>query len=177
MKVRSSSITLVAPLVATLAIAACNAGGSPNVPEKVGQPPLERSAGAAVAQFAYVANYGSNNVSAYTINASTGALTQVTGSPFGAGTQAYDVAIDPNGKFVYVTNYGSNNVSAYTVNATSGALTQVAGSPFSRHPVTRHCSRSHRQVPLRDQLWLQKRFRVYDRLKQRRTNARYRVAL
>ena len=36
--------------------------------------------------FAYVANFGSNNVLAYSINATTGALTPVTGSPFTAGS-------------------------------------------------------------------------------------------
>ena len=34
------------------------------------------------AQFAYVANFRSNNVSGYTINPSTGALTAISGSPF-----------------------------------------------------------------------------------------------
>ena len=37
-------------------------------------------------KFAYVANYGSNNVSAYTIDATSGALKKVKGSPFAAGT-------------------------------------------------------------------------------------------
>ena len=36
--------------------------------------------------FAYVVNGGSNVVSAYAINASSGALTQVTGSPFATGS-------------------------------------------------------------------------------------------
>ncbi|MBI1747643.1 MAG: beta-propeller fold lactonase family protein, partial [Acidobacteria bacterium] len=36
-------------------------------------------------QFAYVANAGANNVSAYTIDPDTGALTQIAGSPFPAG--------------------------------------------------------------------------------------------
>jgi len=36
-------------------------------------------------QFFYVANFGSHNVSAFTINASAGALIAVAGSPFGAG--------------------------------------------------------------------------------------------
>ncbi len=54
----------------------------------------------------------------------------MAGSPFGAGSAAFHVAIDPNGKFAYVDNYASANVSAYTINATSGALTPVAGSPF-----------------------------------------------
>jgi len=39
-----------------------------------------------VVAFAYVANYDSANVSAYTVNATTGKLTPVAGSPFGAGT-------------------------------------------------------------------------------------------
>jgi 6-phosphogluconolactonase (cycloisomerase 2 family) len=36
-------------------------------------------------KFAYAANYGSANVSAYAINGTTGALTAVAGSPFVAG--------------------------------------------------------------------------------------------
>jgi 6-phosphogluconolactonase (cycloisomerase 2 family) len=85
----------------------------------------------------YVANEGSNNVSAYTISATSGALTPVAGSPFGAGTGPFGVATcsvtrkgHSDNYFAYVTNRGSNNVSAYTINATSGALTPVAGSPF-----------------------------------------------
>ena len=85
--------------------------------------------------FAYVTNYGysssEGNVSAYTINATSGVLTPVAGSPFAAGTSPIGVAVDPKGKFVYVSNIGSNNVSAYTINATSGVLTPVAGSPFA----------------------------------------------
>ena len=91
----------------------------------------------AAVEFAYVANDGSNNVSAYGINASTGALTQLTGSPFAAGYMPSAVAIDPTGKFAYAVNNGSisgkypGNVSAYAINARAGALTQVKGSPFA----------------------------------------------
>ncbi len=84
-------------------------------------------------KFAYVASagYGSpGKVSGYSINATTGALAPVKGSPFQAGTTPYGVAVDPTSKFVYVTNYGSKNVSAYTIDASSGALTAVKGSPF-----------------------------------------------
>jgi 6-phosphogluconolactonase (cycloisomerase 2 family) len=38
-------------------------------------------------EFVYVVNFNSNNVSAYTIDASTGALTPVVGSPFAAGQE------------------------------------------------------------------------------------------
>jgi DNA-binding beta-propeller fold protein YncE len=83
-----------------------------------------------VGNFAYVGNYGSDNVSAYTINATSGTLTPVAGSPFGAGTLPLGVAVDPTGKFAYVANFGSGNVWGYTINAKTGKLTPVAGSPF-----------------------------------------------
>jgi 6-phosphogluconolactonase (cycloisomerase 2 family) len=84
-------------------------------------------------RFAYVANGdsgGSNNVSAYTINAVTGALSPVADSPFAAGRGPRSITVDLSGKFVYVANFGSNNVSAFTINPTTGALSPVAGSPF-----------------------------------------------
>lgn len=89
------------------------------------------------AGFAYVANCGSpcdgghpGSVSAYTIDGITGALTEIAGSPFLAGSGSYSVAVDPTGQFVYVANLGSNDVSAYRMDA-AGALTGVAGSPFT----------------------------------------------
>jgi DNA-binding beta-propeller fold protein YncE len=88
--------------------------------------------------YVYVTNDGSGNVSAYAIDAKSGALTQVQGSPFSAGPEPWGIAVDPTGKFAYVTNVNdggtpgaTGSVSAYRINATSGALTQVKGSPFS----------------------------------------------
>jgi len=92
-------------------------------------------------KFAYVANSGffggASNVSAYTIDATSGALTPIAGSPFAAGTGPLSVTVDPSDRFVYVANFSSNNVSAYTIVATSGALTAVAGSPFAATPSPR----------------------------------------
>jgi 6-phosphogluconolactonase len=71
------------------------------------------------------------NVSAYSVNAGSGALTAIPGSPFPtAGLGPSGAAVDPTGKFLYVSNVSSGNVSAYTINARSGALTAVPGSPF-----------------------------------------------
>jgi 6-phosphogluconolactonase len=81
------------------------------------------------AQFAYVANSGSSNVSAYRIGAN-GTLTPVPGSPFATGSYPQSVAVDPTGEFAYVANSGSSNVSAYRIGA-NGALTSVPGSPFA----------------------------------------------
>src|SRR5205085_1761719 len=80
---------------------------------------------------AYVANVNSNNVSGYTINGMTGALTPISGSPFGAGIEPFSVAVDPTGKFAYVANVKDNNVSGYTINGVTGALTPMIGSPFA----------------------------------------------
>lgn len=81
--------------------------------------------------FAFVANQYDDDVSAYVVNPTTGALVPVVGSPFAAGGQPLAVAVDPTGKFAYVTNDADDTVSAYTINATSGALAPVAGSPFA----------------------------------------------
>jgi Lactonase, 7-bladed beta-propeller len=82
-------------------------------------------------KFAYVANQVSNNVSAYMIDASSGALTPIAGSPFAAGQSPISIAVDLSGKFAYVTNHGANNLSAYSINPVTGALTPIAGSPFA----------------------------------------------
>ena len=82
-------------------------------------------------QFVLVANSGSNNVSAYTINPTSGALAAVSGSPFAAGTSPMSVSTDLAGRFAYVANNGSNNVSAFGVNQTTGVLSPVTASPFT----------------------------------------------
>jgi 6-phosphogluconolactonase len=93
-------------------------------------------AGQLRAQFVFVANVGSNNVSAYGID-SKGALTPIPGSPFETGRLPRSVAVDPFSKFVYVANRGDDNISAYKISST-GALTPVPGSPFAtgREPVS-----------------------------------------
>ncbi|MDO8990766.1 MAG: beta-propeller fold lactonase family protein [Sideroxyarcus sp.] len=74
-------------------------------------------------RFAYVANQASNNVSAYTIDATTGELTSV--GFVNAGGDPWSVSVDPSGRFVYLVNLGSNTVSAYTINPVSGVLTEI----------------------------------------------------
>ena len=81
--------------------------------------------------FVYVVNSVSNNISAYTMNAATGTLSPVSGSPFPAGaTPSGGIAADPKGKILYVVNEAGKNVSAYMINSSTGALSSIAGSPF-----------------------------------------------
>lgn len=83
-----------------------------------------------VPKFAFVANSGDGNVSAYTVNSSSGALAAVTGSPFAAGTTPRTAGADSAGKFLYVANE-DGGVSGYTIDRTTGALVAIAGSPFA----------------------------------------------
>ena len=84
-------------------------------------------------KFLYVANQGSNNISAYSIDPNTGALTAISGSPFTAGTKPTSLAFDPVNNLLLVGNSGSSDISIYAVNTTTGVL-QVSGSPI--HPGT-----------------------------------------
>ena len=87
-----------------------------------------------VAKFLYVPNSTSSDISAYSINAATGALTAVVGSPFVAGTNPSVAVSDPAAKYLYVAMRGSTTsvpeLWGYSINSTTGALTDLASSPF-----------------------------------------------
>jgi len=72
-------------------------------------PLAERPASSGGLQYVYVTNFESNDVSAYTIGGSSGALTFLRTSG-GTGTGPQIVAIDPTGKFAYAPNCYSDNV-------------------------------------------------------------------
>lgn len=90
------------------------------------------NAASAPKYFAYVANSESNNISAYSINPATGALSEIKGSPFLAGNSPCSMTTHPNGKFLYVANYQSHSISAYSINPISGALTAIKGISFTK---------------------------------------------
>jgi YVTN family beta-propeller protein len=83
-------------------------------------------------KFAYAANANNTpglagNVSMYTINATTGALTSIGTVAAGTIFEPNPIAmgVDPTGSFAYVANSGSNDVSMYSINTTTGILTPV----------------------------------------------------
>lgn len=80
----------------------------------------------------YVANSGSDTVSAYQIDQSTGFLTPIASYATGTGPSA--VAAGPGAPytpFLYIANTGgSNDISAFRIDGFSGGLNPVAGSPF-----------------------------------------------
>ena len=103
-------------------------------------------------EFAYVANMSFDapgRVSAYSINATTGALTPVAGSPFATLTGPTKIVIDPQGVFLYVACNGGpthfGGLLGFSINRSTGALTPLSGSPFSPADPLLHGHR-HRQL-------------------------------
>src|SRR5712692_10684308 len=86
----------------------------------------------------YVANEGSNDVSAFVICetvspscAIAGTPVEVSGSPFAAGLGPVSAAIDPSVNFLYVADLNSNQVSGYRINPSTGALTALSPATVS----------------------------------------------
>ena len=76
-------------------------------------------------------------MAAYSIDAVSGALTAVPGSPFDVGgIQYYGVAIDASGRFLIVDithpKMPGNCLAVLSIDPDTGALTSVPGSPFGQ---------------------------------------------
>jgi 6-phosphogluconolactonase len=77
--------------------------------------------------YVYVANKGSNNISGFTLNAASGALATISGSPFSSGGQLpIAFATDNSKQFLAVINSGSNgsggnsDLQLFKLDATNG---------------------------------------------------------
>jgi len=72
-------------------------------------------------------------VAGYAIDANSGSLTPVPGSPFHARTSLFGPAwpiMDPSGKFLYVMTYYYSQVFVYLIGQNTGALTLEPNLPF-----------------------------------------------
>jgi 6-phosphogluconolactonase len=89
----------------------------------------------------YLYVMASGGVYAFSIQAGTGALTEIAGSPFAAAAPnspgysqpATLMAIDQTNHFLYVST--SSGIFAYTIDQTTGQLAAIAGSPFAASQV------------------------------------------
>ena len=83
-------------------------------------------------RFLFASNFGpdanTDNVLVFAVDAATGALTQVPGSPFPTGDNPVRLEVHPSGQFLYVMTTGA--ISAFRVDQANGALRTVPGSPF-----------------------------------------------
>lgn len=78
-------------------------------------------------KFMFVPDSDARLLHAYTI-ATTGALTEVSGSPY--AQCSFQLAVDPSGKFLIAPDFCQGKVDVYSIGS-DGSLTLVAGSPFS----------------------------------------------
>ena len=108
-------------------------------------------------RYVFVGNEGSNDVSTFAVNSTTGALTAVPGSPFPAGTNPQALALldylNSGAYVLYVANAGSaNNVSAYNIDDGTGALNLLFGPGAStiatgKNPTSIAIGVEHNSVP------------------------------
>lgn len=80
-----------------------------------------------VPKFLFVANYIDGTISVFQVQALTGQLTQVPGSPFPGGAGIQGIALTPDKRFLYTSG---NSVTAFNVNQQNGTLTQIAAYPL-----------------------------------------------
>ena len=83
-------------------------------------------------KYLYVAT--ASGIVAYSIDANTGALTSVNGSPFGASAGAGFSLTAPSSGFLYETISGGATpapaIYGYSIDSSTGSLTALSGSPF-----------------------------------------------
>jgi 6-phosphogluconolactonase len=80
---------------------------------------------------------GQSVISVFSVNQTSGILTEIPGSPFAVDTQGMQAeVISPDGKFLFVSTPVSSDPSfgstaVFSINSTTGDITPVPGSPFS----------------------------------------------
>jgi 6-phosphogluconolactonase len=109
------------------------APGSPfaTIPGFVGNTQPSQIVTDATGNFVYTGLMATGEVAAFSVDASSGALTPVPGSPFPSGNSPLSLAAVNN--FLYVSNFADGTISGYSISPTNGALTALAGSPFAIH--------------------------------------------
>jgi 6-phosphogluconolactonase len=89
----------------------------------------------------YIANVGSNNISVFSIDPTSGTATQLPGSPFPIGITPLNMALSPSGQTLYVTGGGSGNFGVIEIfdvtGVTGGTVTPIPGPQIApgRSPV------------------------------------------
>ena len=84
-----------------------------------------------------------SGIFAYSVDATTGALTTVQGSPFGTDAGGVSAIVAPSSGFLYEVPTGGNTpIHGYKIDPSTGALTVLSSSPFGSN-----CSSSNLTSP------------------------------
>jgi 6-phosphogluconolactonase len=81
-------------------------------------------------KFVYASNAVENTISLFTVDPSSGALTEaLPRTPTGA--QPLNLAITSSGSLLFSSNSGGNSISVFSIDSSTGVLTEVSGSPVT----------------------------------------------
>jgi 6-phosphogluconolactonase len=81
--------------------------------------------------YVYVANFNANDVSAYSIDQSTGNATPLGSSIYAVGNGPTCLLVEPSeGRYIYTANFLGNTVSGLALNPATGGLSAVQNTPF-----------------------------------------------
>jgi 6-phosphogluconolactonase len=80
-------------------------------------------------KFLYAANLGASTISAFQVNAVTGALSAI-GTPYATTTGSTSIAVTRDFKFLYSADFGIGNVSGFVIQP-DGTLIPAAGTPLA----------------------------------------------
>ncbi len=83
----------------------------------------------------YVTNSGSDNISAYTVNGTTGGLSAIAGSPVANVSTPSAITVSRNGFFAFATNSQTNKVTSFRI-GTDGGLLLASGTATSPNPAS-----------------------------------------
>jgi 6-phosphogluconolactonase len=75
------------------------------------------------------------SVAVLRIDADSGALAHVAGSPFAVTTPVAFIAGEPSGRFLYMTEFGAAGVHAFALDGDAGSIAELDASPFARTEV------------------------------------------
>ncbi len=84
--------------------------------------------------YLYVANSGSNAISAFAIDLLSGALTAISGT-FSTAGSPNALAVSNNGSLLYVTNKNIGELQQFTINS-DGTLTLAGGGAVGTSPTS-----------------------------------------
>lgn len=81
-------------------------------------------------RFLYATRVGSSDVAGYDVDPTTGALVQISGSPFPTTIGSTSIAVSRDHRFAYTADFDRDQISAFAIDP-YGALVPVPGTPFA----------------------------------------------
>ena len=84
--------------------------------------------------FLYVVNHRSSSVSAFRINPTTGALSDLNPATVSTGASPVAISMHSSGKFLFVSNNAGSTISGFNADTTSGALSNAINVTSKAQP-------------------------------------------